>query len=163
MARVRVREEGKRGGPWVSVFLGRGACLFYKHRVQISIGAGLLSAIWGGCPPTLEALSKTIVFVAWRHTITGIINNGCMPSHDHSHARALGTASISGHNGVANDQSKWRLLSFDSFGFCWHMQALITAALKGKNRKWRDAPPLPPLPTPTTIPASASASLMNPA
>lgn len=65
MARVRVREEGKRGGPWVSVFLGRGACLFYKHRVQISIGAGLLSAIWGGCPPTLEALSKTIVFVAW--------------------------------------------------------------------------------------------------
>lgn len=58
MARVWVQEEGKQGGPRVRVFLGRGACLFYKHRVQISIGAGLLSAIWGGCPPTLEALGK---------------------------------------------------------------------------------------------------------
>lgn len=71
MARLRVREEGKPGGQWLSVFFWGGACLFYKHRVQISIGAELLSAIWGGCPPTSEALSKTIVFAARRRTITG--------------------------------------------------------------------------------------------
>lgn len=150
--------RGKRGSRWVKCFFEGGACLFYKQRVQISVGAELLSAIWGGCPPTLKGLSATIVFSRPGDTQSlGIINNGCMPSLIHLHARQRGAASISGHNRVLNDQSQWRLLSFESFGFCWHMQALITTALKGKNRKWRGARPPPP------ACQRQPASLMNPA